>query len=381
MDLETNTKEIVRLDERKGGTSASNAYADSLCPGRHNAQRPVPEQADGAYSAHGTAIHKSLHDGNVNRLDFEQRETYDACESIRQKVVEQFFAGEAVTMTWKEQRIFCAVPPDKTGTDPLLHSAKPDFAARSATKLLLCEYKTLPGDVQDSESNLQLRDQAVLVGGSLVIPGDVGVCVIQPLVTHRPSITVYSPEDRKLAEAEMFARVRASNAVSAPRIPGQAQCKYCRAKASCVEYQQWAASMLPTVFDRGLFDLPVLNWTPEQRAQFMDQVGPAEKLLEEIKASIKSGLAANPAFCPGWSLEPGIVRHPINDANKAFERFAALGGTVEQFIKCVDVGKGELKAQLAGVTGKKGKALADVLETLLTGITDTKQNQPSLKKL
>ena len=69
-----------------------------------------------------------------------------------------------------------------------------------------------------------------------------------------------------------------------------------------------------------------------------------------------------------------------------FERFLALAkpeGQAEaqkQFMISISVAKGKLKDSLAAVTGLKGKKLQEALDTLLIGITESKQNAPSLVK-
>ena len=45
-----------QTDKRRGHTSASNAAADRLCPGRHNAQKGL-EETESAEASQGTLIH------------------------------------------------------------------------------------------------------------------------------------------------------------------------------------------------------------------------------------------------------------------------------------------------------------------------------------
>ena len=59
--------------ERRGATSASNAHADALCPGRHLAQRGLAEPAERADAAHGRSIHEALRTGNFRARYFPEQ--------------------------------------------------------------------------------------------------------------------------------------------------------------------------------------------------------------------------------------------------------------------------------------------------------------------
>ena len=364
------------LDERRGCTSASNAEADSLCQGRFQAQKgKTSVETDDA--KHGQKIHEALRTGDTSGLTHEQRDIYDSCIQIETKIIAQLFPelaeGNAKPKLWRETRKFCIVPPANRE-----HSAKPDVVYRLAQRALIIEYKTLAGEVPDSPYNLQLRDQAVLVRGDLLV-SDIAVVVIQPLVTHTPEICFYSTDDLKRAEAEMFARVNASHDPNAKRTAGDVQCKFCLAKNDCMEYQKWAGSSVPGMLS--LLDVPTSAWTPEQKLQFLDRASIAQKWLDETKESIKAELKENPSAIPGYGLKEGNKRESITDPQAVYDRFSAAGGSAEQFLKTVTVKKGELKEQLAAVTGNKGKSLELDLRKLLDGLVEIKQNEPSIVKV
>ena len=111
--------------------------------------------------------------------------------------------------------------------------------------------------------------------------------VIQPFVTHNPEIAVYSTSDLDRAQHEMFQRVVKSNDPESKRTPGEDQCKFCLAKATCLQYQKWSGSILPaTTFD---FSVPMAQWTPEQRTKAAKALGPAQQLIDYIKDMLKEG--------------------------------------------------------------------------------------------
>lgn len=368
------------IDERRGATSASNATADNLCQGRHLAQKGIPDKSS-KDAAHGNLIHAALA-GDAEALatmTVEQRDIYDACQKIEAREVEKAFGADwKQAKVWKEQRFWLRFQADVAENKLMLeHSAKPDKVYRLGNRALVIEYKTLTGDVPTAPNNLQGRDQVCLVSGHLLVH-EVAFLVIQPLVTHTPEICVYVKEDIERALKEMVSRITASNTPGAPRLAGSPQCDFCKAKVNCVEYNKWAGGNVPMMLH--LLDVPIANWTPEQRGEFCDLESVAREWLDNCKNEMKEGLANDPKFVAGWMLKPGNMIETITNPAGVFARFAELGGTEKQFLEAVSVVKTKLKEQLAALTHLKGKALDGSMSSLTEGYTHTKQNAPSLVK-
>lgn len=372
----------IQIDERRGCTSASNAQADALCSGRHLAQKGLPDQQS-EDAAFGDVIHKALADSGditkLNALTLEQREVFDQCREIEKKLIAQFLpeAGENNDpknriRIFREKRLWVMVD------GKWEHSAKPDMVARCGPRGLVVEYKSLPGDVPDSPLNLQLRDQVVLASGTYLL-NEIAVAIIQPLVTMTPQVTVYTADHIKQAESQMFERVRRSNDPKSLRVAGEVQCKFCKAKRQCPEYQTFAGGSVPAMLS--ILDVPIAQWTPEQRAVFCDRLSVAQKWLDDAKEFVKEGLSRDPNFCPGWALRPGNKRETIKDPQAVFDRFATIGGTVQQFMKTVTVRKEALREAVNALTGAKGKSLDAAITTLTDGLVDVKHNAPSLSKI
>lgn len=361
------------VDERRGGTSASNAYADALCPGRHLAQRGRPDiKTDDA--DFGTAIHLALATGDTSKLDAQQLNIYEQCEEITNKLVQDHFGPQAATAKrFIEERFWCKV--DKQWE----HSAKPDLVIRSEDKALIIEYKTLPGAVLPADRNSQLRDQVVLVGRTLMVKNVAGA-IVQPLVTMSPQVVQYDEASMSIAERELFDRVRGSNDPNSPRNAGRHQCAFCRAKVDCKEYLTMVSLAAPTKPLHELAAIAVANWTPMQRAQAAEQMAIANKWLAEVKEQLKKMITGDPESVPGWYLEEGSVKKPVNDIATLHERFIALGGTTADLLACTEIGKGDFEVKVREVTKLKGKALKAKIESLLEGITENKQDAPSLAR-
>jgi hypothetical protein len=370
------TTATAPVDERGGWTSASNAEADSLCPGRHLAQRGIPAPPSSRDAEFGTIVHEAMAGRTVD-ANVEQQGLLTATKEIEAKLVEEFFHGLGQPgkdpQIYREKRLWIEWPAYQ-----LRHSGKPDVIYRAGMRALLIEYKSLFGDVPVSSRNKQLRDQVVLARkGKFIILDEIGVAVIQPAITATPEICLYRKADLDRAEEELLARVRASNDPMSVRNPGEVQCKFCLAKARCVEYQNFAGALVPGMLN--IMSVPVANWTPEQRRIFCEKEAMAREWLDNTKDQMKLGLSQDPAYVPGYFLRQGNKVEHINDPEELWKRYGAAGGKLEAYLACLKVPKVKFKGALAAL-GLKGKALDKAMAEMTQGIVDITHNSPALMK-
>lgn len=360
------------LDERRGATSASNAAADKACRGRHLAQRGLP-RTDSKYSKSGGQVHDALARRDPSALSPEQRQVYDNCVNIEGRLLEQFF-GEHLgkAKVFVEERLW-ALFKDAQGKS-YEHSGRPDRIYRYATRAMIFEYKTLFGEVAEAPTNEQCRDYVALAKGHFVTVDEIAVAVIQPMVTLEPTPAVYDTGAMQRAEREMFDRVVASNDPQSPRQAGELQCQHCLAKMNCHEYQRWAGSMV--VGMNTVLEVPVAQWSNEQCAVYCANRGIAKSWLKNCDDAIKARMEAQPDSIPGFKLRPGNVREAITNPQECFNRFAKLGGTLEQFMTTVAIGKTRLKDAIAKVTGAKGVALQQTLSVVTKDIVKESRTAP-----
>lgn len=364
-------------NERGKWTSASNAGPDGLCAGRHLAQASFPDKRT-KDAAFGDAIHQALAAQKPDGLETGQADIYEACNNITTKLCAQYFGKDAEKITVFRHRRLWVHWQKPDGTLDMSHSGEPDFAAVYGTKALIIDYKTLAGEVPASPRNMQLRDLSVLLKGQNIITAEVGAAIVQPFVTYEPELCVYNLDDLNRAAMEMTERVRASNNPSSQRTAGEEQCKFCRAKLACGTYQKWHGSSVPQL--SSLISVPVTSWSPEQRAEYCDRRTIAYKWLSDCDDAIKEGLTKDPAFVPGFWMEPGDFREPVVKPQELFERFATLGGELPAYLKCVSIIKEKFKEEVSKVTKEKGAKLKATLTNLYRDLTARTQNASSLAK-
>jgi hypothetical protein len=263
--------------------------------------------------------------------------------------------------------------------DGLQHSGQLDRVHRKGTKALIIDVKSLAGEVAESPKNDQLRDQACLFKMNNVGILEIGVAIAQPLATHSPELCVYSVADLERAQTEMYLRVQMSNNPESPRIAGPVQCKYCKAKKVCKEYNAWAGSMVPA--PKSLVDVPVHNWSPEMRASFCDNYSVAQKWLDGCWEAMESGARLHPDFVPGYALKDNTPKSSIVNLQKVFDRASEKGIPLADFLERSTITKTNL-TELARHFGKlKGKALDKAVETIIGDDVKLSAPSQSLKKV
>jgi hypothetical protein len=365
-------------DPRLGRTSASNAEADGLCPGRHQAIKAAREALDKKPSPEaefGTSIHAALAAQDPKGLEGDAVRTFELCQQVEASLLQRYFGADMQSATlkvWRHRRLWA-----KLGDYE--HSGEPDVVYRVGSKALIIEYKTLYGEVPVASSNKQLRDQAVLFWLNSFLIEEIAVAVDQPAATLKPEICVYAHDELRRAHADITARIAGSNAPSAPRVAGEIQCAFCDAKVFCSEYQVWATNKLPLV---GKYtEMPFMSWGSAEWTVFCDNYTVAQKWLDTAKTLAKERLQKDPKGIPGWFLTDGYHLYSITNPQECFNRFLKLGGTQEQFIECIKIMHVGLEKMVKTVTGAKGKGLEKVMADLLADIVSVSNTEGHLRKI
>jgi hypothetical protein len=297
-------------------------------------------------------------------------------------VAEEFFKTGDGLVRIVERRLWhtFAAWPDDPNQGMLKTSGQFDVALvhPESRRALICDGKSGWLPVSPNPFNLQLRRLAALLWLEIGSQ-EIGVSILKPFSKTEPPC-VYTVPDLQRSVWEMEEDVRNSHAPNAPRTAGTEQCRYCRAREDCPARLAWLSAVLPAAVP----SLPMISardWTPAQRRLFLEREKEAREWLEARKEEIKVLLGKMPDAVPGYGLKPGRTLETIIDCQEVLKRFCQVGGTLEEFMKCIKIGKTALKEKVRALSGHQGNTLEADMEALLRGCVETKVSAPSIERL
>lgn len=269
----------------------SAALIKELQPNKHSGTRDTQD------ASFGNEVHGLLSQG-VSEMAASERAAYVAkkCDSIREKLRIEIL-GDTPLSTFVETRFWIR---DRTGAK--VFSAQVDWAGCADGKVLICDFKSLPGQHSNASENYQLLGQAVAVvdddetrnASGTVAASDVYVAIIQPSITLHPEVCHYDFESIRRAKHLILQKIDESKAIGAPRIPG-VHCMYCPASSSCPE----SAADLMALSVR--HNLGVDTLTPEMVANMLPRLPAIKKIIKDLEGRAKSLADAN--LLPGYELK------------------------------------------------------------------------------
>ena len=302
----------------------------ALCPGSIREEAKYPDTGSGPAAADGTHSHTLLEHCIKTNLsdpmdqvgdvfsDHEGTFKVDADRAARVKIAIEYIRERAgsveqfgiIIPTFKVISEEKVDPEHLLGRDDL--SGTVDCQIIGGDTLELIDYKDGMG-VVTAEGNLQLEQYAygVLAGYKLPVNAEypiktVRMTIIQPKLALRkmPAITSHDVSVRDLLSRMgiIVTQAAATDAPDAPLVPGESQCKFCRAKGSC---SALASNVMKEV---GIMFQPVVSQTLDvaqqsadkdpttmddaQIAQIMDAAPLMRQLLEGVEAEALRRLQA-----------------------------------------------------------------------------------------
>ena len=133
---------------------------------------------------------------------------------------------------------------------------------------------------------------------------EVVIVIHQPRLDHLSEWSITPKELYKWAE---WVKERAALCLEpdAPRTPGEKQCQWCRAKATCPALLKHTEVAIMQEFDSFDAELPVpASLSDEQLKVVMDHKGMIEKWLKSVETHIISQIESGQPF-PGWKMVEG----------------------------------------------------------------------------
>jgi hypothetical protein len=358
--------------ERLDLPSASQMWRNSECHGNRILIESLREkgilgssQEQTADSKLGDRIHASLA-GEPETLERKAEETKNECEKLANKAATQFFGQEPdeFMRILYEQRFWYHI-----GETPFF-SAKPDRLYIDSTGILDPNFKTGRNEEEDAHLNLQLRTEVVVIKHCYPEVPLIGVCIIQPWVTHTPEIALYDEEACHKALIEILEIVDAT-AWDDKRKAGP-WCKFCPARAFCPEARELATRYPITINVDALPD-------GQAGAEVLEKVKIAEGILEALKSAYKQKITDEPDSIPGWWIGKGKKIRYVNGWKKAEEIALSLfeKTTAVSFDDLVTLPIGKLEQWADEKLELHGKAFDEAFESVIC----TKQTAGSLEKI
>ena len=263
----------------------------ALCPGSVREEAKYPDTGSGPAAADGTHSHTLLehciknglsdpmdqggetftdHEGTFKVDADRAARVKSAIEYIDQRKTELILSGVRGAYILTETRVD---PEHLLGRSDL--SGTVDVQILGGDTIELIDYKDGMGVVK-AEGNLQLEQYAygVLAGYKLPVNGaypfsTVRMTIIQPKLALRgmPAITSHEVSVRDLMAnmGAIISQAAATDKPDAPLVPGESQCKFCRAKGSCAAL---AGSVMKEV---GIMFQPVVTETLDVAQQSADK--------------------------------------------------------------------------------------------------------------
>ena len=240
-------------DIRLGRPSASSLERISLCPGSHAMESQVPRKptADSEFGESGhslAALYFRLMRTNMDWPAFNAEHVSKTanCDIHIATVVGQFIdMARQIFQTWTGE-IAAEYEGTSEGITVLVEerivwldenwqpvtTGQPDVVFIWGRHALVLDLKSLYGEQTEDPRNLQLRGYAVLVKGKYGCT-EITVKIAQPRVSRDPQACVYHADELVAATEELAGYVRAAMLPNAPIIPGDKQCRLCRARSFC----------------------------------------------------------------------------------------------------------------------------------------------------
>ena len=319
--------EAVAEDPRGGKPSASGMQRIALCPGSWLAERAYPEESSEAAEA-GTRLHKHMELGTLPE-DPEEAEAVEWCRTQERLLLEKYVAPMGADRVLREVRWWAA-----DGS----FSGQGDVAYVHDGCALIVDYKFGRVPVPAAASNMQLAALAKLAFDNLADIKVVFCAILQPFARGSWRLAVrYQLADMPQLRRYFGNLLAEAERPGARRVPGEEQCRYCRARAACP-----ACSELMVRETQADVAALWADWSPEKKADAVRLAGLAKRWAEAVERRAKEDLKAGFAI-PGFRLSAGSRSFKITDAQGAFGQLNALIGlTGEEFAGCCTVKISEL---------------------------------------
>ena len=366
--------------------SASKLERVMQCPASHTAEQSagdVPEDTRDADEGHD--VHSVLSDDlSADDVSYSAAQTAEMCEAQVAYLLEGWEDALGDTpLGFKELRygltdIGAVIPIYADTKASVIFTGQFDRLYVQGERGLLIDFKALHGKHASAIENPQLMGLAVLVARRHKLKS-IRVALVQPW-KGKPTVADYGEGGLAMAEETLREILDAERNASPEGRKAGDWCTYCNARFGCdtFKYQNIAALDVvkpetlpadPETRNKAVF-ARMAELSPQQLIHIQKNVVKLMGVFIASHAAIfKQRVEAGEI--PGYKLKEKSGRRKITNVATAYERAAAHGVTPEAFTaKCTLSLKG-LNEALKNATKAKGKALENMADEVLRGITDT----------
>jgi hypothetical protein len=299
---------------------ASNAHRWLVCSGSVTAEAGMPDQTS-SFAQEGTTAHELAEQAllrGTEMLDIFYDQ--DMAEYVRVYVDHVLRLADGADSFDVETRVHY-----DDWVDGGFGTA--DAIIIRGDKLHVCDLKYGKGVRVDAQENPQGMLYALGAWSMMSVVFDikrVKIHIIQPRLDHISDWEI--SVDALLRWAEWVKQqAEKTKADDAPRVAGEKQCRFCKAKASCSELKRFTETAILSEFD-DLDNMPKANMlTDQQMAQALAAKPLIEAWLSAVEAEVKSRLTAGFGFT-GYKLVEGRSNRQWSDEWGAAARLVDLLG-------------------------------------------------------
>lgn len=300
---------------------ASSAHRWLACPGSVSAEDGIPDSSS-VFAQEGTTAHElaelALRTG-AGALDaFEDQEM---AEFVRMYVEYVSRIADGADSFEIETRVsYGDWVPDGFGTA--------DAIIVRDNVLHICDLKYGMGVRVDAEENPQGMLYALGAWALTELVFDirrVQIHIVQPRLDHISTWEISVDDLLRWAEW-VKQRAEETREPDAPRVPGEKQCRFCKAKATCSALMKMTQDIILADFD-DLDNMPKANTlTDDQMRRALDAKPLIEAWLSAIETLIKERLTTGDGF-DGYKLVEGKSNRQWSDEGAAVAKLVELIGS------------------------------------------------------
>lgn len=357
-------------------TSSSNIFRRKLCPGSHHAEANIIDEA-GAAADEGTLLHPFACNPKLKRdhLTEEQRRILRKADeqsvSFLAAAERDFQAPSIERAKWIEERLTVRGPDNEplfSGQCDITY----DFALEKGVAVQ--DFKMGFLDVTPAPLNYQVASYGVAwtdyLGAERAI-----VAINQPRGTEPLTLARYDRRRLEAARRELAAIYHAALDPNAPRIAGETQCAYCRAKFECEEYRRRFKALAHAPESR-----TVASLDNETLTNLAVAVKAAKRLEYPVMAELTKRIQNEEI--EGWHLSENGETRRVTDILGAYgalkDYFDGLGGIdPARFTDCTELSLTKLAEYVKELTGFTGARARVLLDELLNPFIARKPKRPT----